>query len=155
MLVTSIFLFSHNVLKRLFPPVRQKSYVFKLQNKSFEKKKLWEKEKLLVTTNFSFSHHAFFLCGELSSIFIMNERNPCGRCKGHISDQLVRKFVLVRSDFCHLGSWTRSLGQIKEITCGYSRSHIYCPGDNIGQNECPWWKVLWVWIWFTGVGWGS
>ena len=28
MLVTSIFFFSHNVFKRLFPPVRQKSSLF-------------------------------------------------------------------------------------------------------------------------------
>ena len=33
-------------------------------------KTLWEKEKLLVTSNFSFSHSAFYLIGELSAIFI-------------------------------------------------------------------------------------
>ena len=32
-------------------------------------KTLWEKEKLLVTSNFSFSHSVFYLCGELSAIF--------------------------------------------------------------------------------------
>ena len=31
---------------------------------------MWEKEKLLVTSNFSFSHSVFYLFGELSAIFI-------------------------------------------------------------------------------------
>ena len=33
-------------------------------------KTLWEKEKLLVTSNFSFSHSVFYPFGELSAIFI-------------------------------------------------------------------------------------
>ena len=33
-------------------------------------KTLQEKEKLLVTSNFSFSHSVFYLFGELSAIFI-------------------------------------------------------------------------------------
>ena len=33
-------------------------------------KTLWEKEKLLVTSNFSFSHSVFNPFGELSAIFI-------------------------------------------------------------------------------------
>ena len=33
-------------------------------------KPLWEKEKLLVTSNFSFSHSVFYSFGELSAIFI-------------------------------------------------------------------------------------
>ena len=33
-------------------------------------KTLWEKEKLVVTSNFSFSHSAFYPFGQLSSIFI-------------------------------------------------------------------------------------
>ena len=32
--------------------------------------KLWEKEKLLVTSNFSFSHSFFYQFGELSAIFL-------------------------------------------------------------------------------------
>ena len=32
-------------------------------------KTLWEKEKLLVTSNFSFSHSVFYLFGEVSAIF--------------------------------------------------------------------------------------
>ena len=33
-------------------------------------KTLWEREKLLVTSNFSFSHSVFYPFGELSTIFI-------------------------------------------------------------------------------------
>ena len=36
-------------------------------------KTLWEKEKLLVTSNFSFSHSVFYCFGELSAIFIKFE----------------------------------------------------------------------------------
>ena len=36
-------------------------------------KTLWEKEKLLVTSNFSFSHSVFYLFEELSSIFVKFE----------------------------------------------------------------------------------
>ena len=33
-------------------------------------KTLWEKKKLLVTSNFSFSHRVFYPLGEISAIFI-------------------------------------------------------------------------------------
>ena len=33
-------------------------------------KTLWEKEKLLVTSNFSFSNSVFYLVGEFTTIFI-------------------------------------------------------------------------------------
>ena len=36
-------------------------------------KTLWEKEKLLVMSNFSFSHNVFYPLGELSAIFIKFE----------------------------------------------------------------------------------
>ena len=40
-------------------------------------KTLLEKEKLLVTSNFSFSHSAFYPFGELSAIFIKFEIVAC------------------------------------------------------------------------------
>ena len=40
-------------------------------------KTLWEKEKLLVTSNFSFSHSVFYSFGELSAIFIDFEIVVC------------------------------------------------------------------------------
>ena len=40
-------------------------------------KTLWEKDKLLVTSNFSFSHSVFYPFGELSTIFIKCEIVVC------------------------------------------------------------------------------
>ena len=40
-------------------------------------KTLWEKEKLLVTSNFSFSHNVFYPFGKLSAIFIKCEIVVC------------------------------------------------------------------------------
>ena len=36
-------------------------------------KTLWEKEKLLITSNFSFFHSVFYLYGEFSAFFIKPE----------------------------------------------------------------------------------
>ena len=40
-------------------------------------KTLWEKQKLLVTSNFSFSHSVFYPFGEHSAIFIKHEIVVC------------------------------------------------------------------------------
>ena len=40
-------------------------------------KTLWEKEKLLITSNFSFSHSVFYLFGEHSAIFVKFEIVVC------------------------------------------------------------------------------
>ena len=40
-------------------------------------KTVWEKEKLLVTSNFSFSHSVFYSFGELSAILIKFEIVVC------------------------------------------------------------------------------
>ena len=40
-------------------------------------KTLWEKEKLLVTSNFSFSHSVFYPFGKLSAIFVKFEIVVC------------------------------------------------------------------------------
>ena len=40
-------------------------------------KTLWEKEKLLVTSNFSFSYSVLYPLGELSAIFIQFEIVVC------------------------------------------------------------------------------
>ena len=44
-------------------------------------KTLWEKEKLLVTSNFSFSHSVFHPFEKLSSIFINLKIVFCKRCQ--------------------------------------------------------------------------
>ena len=54
-------------------------------------KTLWEKEKLLVTSNFSFSHNVFCLFGELSAIFINLELSS------------TNSFSLEESKICRLG----------------------------------------------------
>ena len=41
---------------------------------------LWEKDKLLVTSNFSFSHSVFYPFGELSAIVIKFEIVVCKHC---------------------------------------------------------------------------
>ena len=40
-------------------------------------KTLWEKEKLLVTSNFSFTHSVFYSLREISAIFIKSEIVVC------------------------------------------------------------------------------
>ena len=52
-------------------------YLSAVQKKSF--KTLWEKEKLLLTSNFSFSHSVSFPFGELSTIFIKSKIVVCIR----------------------------------------------------------------------------
>ena len=47
---------------------KNKPWVLRVCRKSLLKT-LWEKEKLLVTSNFSFSRSGFYLFGELSTIF--------------------------------------------------------------------------------------
>ena len=54
-------------------------------------KTLWEKEKLLVTSNFSFSHSIFYPFGELSAIVITFEIVVC------------KLFNLEESKICRLG----------------------------------------------------
>ena len=54
-------------------------------------KTLWEKEKLLVTSNFSFSHSVFYPFRELSTIFINFKIVVC------------KLFLLGESKICRLG----------------------------------------------------
>ena len=50
-------------------PFPNKPWFLRVCGKSLLKT-LWEKEKLLVTSKFSFSHSVFYPFGELSAIFI-------------------------------------------------------------------------------------
>ena len=52
-------------------------YVSAVQALKKKKKTLWEKEKLLVTSNFSFSHNVFYTVGELLAIYIKFEIVVC------------------------------------------------------------------------------
>ena len=52
-----------------FNPFPNKPWFLRVYSTSLLKT-LWEKEKLLVTSNFSFSHSVFYPFGELSAFFI-------------------------------------------------------------------------------------
>ena len=68
------------VLRTLKPkhlnPFPNKPWFLPVCDTSFLKT-LWEKEKLLITSNFSFSHSIFYPCGELFAIFIKFEIVIC------------------------------------------------------------------------------
>ena len=53
----------------MFNPFSNKPWFLHICSTSLLKT-LWEKEKLLITSNFSFSHRVFYLFGELFAIFI-------------------------------------------------------------------------------------
>ena len=66
-------------------------------------KTLWEKEKLLVTSNFSFSHSVFYPFEKLSAIFILLEIFVCkllqfGRVQNLSSDERVKE-AAIRTTF--------------------------------------------------------
>ena len=53
-------------------PFQNKPWVLRFCRTSLLKT-LWEKEKLLVTSNFSFSHSVFYLVREISAFFVKFE----------------------------------------------------------------------------------
>ena len=69
-------LFHHKNLTKPLLPFSNKPCFLRVCSTSLLKT-LWEKEKLLVTSNFSFSHSVFYLYGELSAIFTENEIVVC------------------------------------------------------------------------------
>ena len=64
----SFWLQQDKVRKLKFNPFPNKPWFLRVCFKSLLKT-LWEKEKLLATSNFSFSHCVFYLLGEVSTIF--------------------------------------------------------------------------------------
>ena len=70
-----LFSFSHNVFYCI-NPFPNKPWFLRVCSISLLKT-LWEKEKLLVTSNFSFSHRVFYPFGELSAILITFEIVIC------------------------------------------------------------------------------
>ena len=66
----------HFALLFLFKPFPNKPW-FLLVCRTSLLKTPWEKEKLLVTSNFSFSHSVFYPFGELSAFFIKFEIVVC------------------------------------------------------------------------------
>ena len=76
MLETSIFSFSQMFSKSFFFKVIKEPWFLRVCSLSLLKT-LWEKENLLVTSNFSFSYSVFNPFEELSSIFIKFEIVVC------------------------------------------------------------------------------
>ena len=69
--------FYHAIVGPVPLTLSQTSSVFLRLCRTSLLKTLWEKEKLLVTSNFSFSHSVFYCFGELSAIFIKFEIVVC------------------------------------------------------------------------------
>ena len=57
-------------------PLPNKPWVLRVSSASLLRT-LWKKEKLLITSNFSFSHSVFYPFGELSDIFAKFEMFVC------------------------------------------------------------------------------
>ena len=66
---TYLLITLHYTLIPILNPFPNKAWFLRVCSTSLLKT-LWEKEKLLVTSNFSFSRSVFYLFGELSVIFI-------------------------------------------------------------------------------------
>ena len=60
----------------LLNPFPNKPWLLSVCNRSLLKT-LWEKKKLLVTSNFSFSHNVFYTIVKLSTLFIKFEIVVC------------------------------------------------------------------------------
>ena len=79
-------------------------------------KTLWETEKLIVTSNFSFSHRVFYPSGELSTIFIKFEILVC-------------TFSLEDSKICRLGK-----GELTDINDRVAQSIDENQTSNMEQS---------------------
>ena len=79
-IVCKCFQFGHGdtffVSRKCFNPFPNKPWFLRVCSTSLLKT-LWENEKLLVTSVFSFSHSVFYPFGELSAIFIKFEIVVC------------------------------------------------------------------------------
>ena len=80
-------------------------------------KPLWEKEKLLVTSNFSFSHSVFYPLGELSSIFMKFEIVVCNLFQfGRVQNLLFGKRLNGRQTHLLFTTQSRLLMTLKKNT---------------------------------------
>ena len=118
LLVTSIFSFTHffysltNKFHHIttfylssFNPFPNKPWFLRVCSKRLLKK-LWEKGKLLVTSNFSFSHNVFYPFGELSAIFIKFETVVCRLFQfGNVQNLLCGKELIIPIFEDELNKW--------------------------------------------------
>ena len=110
------------------------------------KKTWWAKEKMLVTSIFSSPEHKVLMVSYWDSAVSIVRRAssvvnflPCVRSRGHSFGRILMK---VGQDVCldemgHVGSKTRSPGQILEKPCVRSRGHIFSwILMKVGQDVC-------------------
>ena len=98
-----------------FNPFPNKPWFSRICSKNLSKT-LWEKEKLLVMSNFSFYHSVFYRFGELSAISLNLKLLSANSFSFFFGKEL-------KMD--HVGSKTRSVGHIIEKHCVCSRGHIF------------------------------
>ena len=132
------FLFFLFLTSKLHYPFPNKAWFLRVCSTSLLKT-LWEKEKLPVTSNFSFSHSVFYLFGELSAIFKKLEIVVCKLFQ-----------------FGKLAVWERVKWTMFYLNCLYesiksSYKASFCVEIAFGQNvllcnfiwpKCPWPKHL-------------
>ena len=75
-LLSTLLLLALSSIYTHFIPFPNKPWFLRLYSTN-PVKTLWEKEKLLVMSNFSFSHSVFYLFEELSAIFMKFENVVC------------------------------------------------------------------------------
>ena len=88
----------------MFNPFPNKPWFLRVCSTSLLKT-LWEKEKLLVTSNFSFSHSVYYQFGELSAIFINFENGrlqtlSVWKSLKFVVWERVKEYVNTRTDGC-------------------------------------------------------
>ena len=104
---------------RYFNPFPNKPWFLHVCSTSLLKTQ-WEKEKLLETSNFSFSHSVFYLFGELSGIFYQTQNCHLPT----LSIWKIVKFVVwerVKSISCHSDMTEMISTAVKQI----------CPSDKL------------------------
>ena len=99
-------------------------------------KKVWELEKLLVTSNFSFSHSVFYLFRELSAIFIKSEIVVCklsqfGRVWNvSFGKGLKNLFLIINGDVRICLNFSTVSSQVQRAF-GVAQSRVYRTGERV------------------------
>ena len=90
-------------------------------------KTLWEKEKLLVTSNFSFSHSVSYPFGELSAIFIILKFSSANSFS--LEESKICRWESVKKKTAYLWMYKKIIEQVKMVcwkSPGMSRCKTAC-----------------------------
>ena len=115
-LFTENLLSSYKVENLSFNPFPNKPWFLRVCSTSLLKT-LWEKKKLLVTSNFSFSHSLYYLLGEISTIFNKYEMVVCQLKVWNLLFGKEMTFILKLANTCLLCQGCRA-----RPSCTYVRS---------------------------------